>query len=452
MLPVGFQQRMTCLLQEESHDFFTALEQAPVTGLRVNTNKLSIQDFQGLLGLDLEPVPWCPAGFVLQDQLSGKHPLHAAGLFYFQEPSAMAVAEALQPKAGERVIDLAAAPGGKSTHLVSLTQNKSVVIANEVTRNRVKALSENLERWGSHHAVITQQALDKLQAWQHSFDRVLLDAPCSGEGMFRKSREALTMWSENTILGCARRQKALLKDAAQLVKAGGFLVYSTCTFAPEENEQVVAEFLGGNRDFILQEIKLEGLSPARSDWLEVLQDVSKARRIWPHQAQGEGHFIALLQKISGKTNTLKPASFQPVNQQVQQLWHNFCQHTFGQNILEQPLTLFGDRLYAVDEDMPSLQSIQVLKAGLWLGTILKNRFEPSHSLALALDKTQLNPAMTLDFSAHDPQLLAYMRGHPLERDGEKGWVIISVEGYPLGWGKRSGRVVNNAYPRGLRLS
>jgi NOL1/NOP2/fmu family ribosome biogenesis protein len=328
-----------------------------------------------------------------------------------------------------------------------------VVIANEVNRSRIKALSENLERWGSHNSLICNQSLDHLSLWHDSADRVLLDAPCSGEGMFRKSTEALSMWSESTILGCAKRQRGLLSEAGKLVKAGGSLVYSTCTFAPEENEEVVAEFLEKHPEFELQEITLENLSPARSDWLShTKHDVSKASRIWPHQAQGEGHFIALFKKITGLSRLVKSASFYPVNKQTEQLWRDFCQQTLGQVIFEQPLTLFGDRLYAVNETIPDVKGIQVVKTGLWLGTMLKNRFEPSHSLALALGPEQLNPAMTIDFSATDDPLLRYMQGHPLESSGEKGWVIISVAGFPLGWGKRSGSIVNNAYPKGLRLN
>ncbi len=452
MLPQGFKQRMTHLLQEESHDFFQALEEPPVTGIRINTDKISTQDFQNLIGSNLRPVPWCPSGFVLEDKLSGKHPFHAAGLFYFQEPSAMAAAEALQLKTGELVIDLAAAPGGKSTHLVSLTQNQGVVIANEIARSRIKALSENLERWGSHNSVITSQDIGTLNAWHDIADKVLLDAPCSGEGMFRKSAEALEMWSETNILGCAKRQKGLLSDAAKLVKAGGSLVYSTCTFAPEENEEVVAEFLEKHLDFELQEIKLENLSSARSEWLmNIKHDVSKAKRIWPHKTQSEGHFVALFKKVSGDTRQLKPALFHPINKQTEKLWHDFCLGTFSQPILEKPLTLFGDRLFAVDEGIPNLQGVHVIKAGLWLGNVLKNRFEPSHSLALALKSEQLNPAMSIDFRAEDEQLLRYMQGHPLESSGDKGWVIISVAGFPLGWGKRSGNIVNNLYPKGLRI-
>jgi NOL1/NOP2/sun family putative RNA methylase len=451
VLPERFKQRMAKLLKDQSAAFFQALEQPPITGIRVNTNKISPQDFQILLGLTLEPVPWCSSGFVIEDnKLSGKHPFHAAGLFYFQEPSAMAVAEALQPKAGELVLDLAAAPGGKSTHLVSLTGNKSVVIANEVNRSRVKALSENLERWGSLRAIITNESVENFMSLHHSVDKVLLDAPCSGEGMFRKSSEALEMWSEEIVLGCAKRQHGLIHHASKLVKAGGSLVYSTCTFAPEENEEVIAKFLETHPDFELAELPLE-VSPAGLDWIQTQVDVSSAKRLWPHKHKGEGHFIAKLKKTQGEFRQPKAAHFYPVSPQVKKLWKEFCQQSFRQKILDMPLTLFGDKLYAVDETIPHLQGIHMVKTGIWLGTVLRNRFEPSHSLALTLDHKQLKHDMAIDFELKDQTLMRYLQGHPLESTGEKGWVLITVQGFPIGWGKRSGNVVNNAYPKGLRL-
>jgi NOL1/NOP2/sun family putative RNA methylase len=460
VIPIGFTQRMTQLLDKEAEKFLSALTQPAITGIRVNTLKINSSSFETLLkeflpAASLEPVPWCPSGFVLESNtLSGKHPFHAAGLFYFQEPSAMSVAKALNPKPGELIIDLAASPGGKTTHLVSLSQNQSVVIANEINRSRVKALSENLERWGAHRAVITNEAIEHLSQWHGGADRVLLDAPCSGEGMFRKSKDALEMWSEATILGCAKRQQSLLDEAAKLVKPGGHLVYSTCTFAPEENEWVIGKFLQIHPAFELKECRLEGSSSGGSEWLpeHLKQDMSKAKRFWPHKIQGEGHFVALLQKTDGEERKLKPASFHVINKHLEQLWHDFCQQTFGKLIFQKPLTLFGDKLFMVDERIPDIKGLNVFRTGLWLGTLLKNRFEPSHSLALALSKDDLNQANTVHLEPDSSELKRYLQGHPLEHPGEKGWVLITVRGFPIGWGKRSGNVINNAYPKGLRLS
>jgi NOL1/NOP2/sun family putative RNA methylase len=483
---------MQHLLGPEATQLLEALSQPPVTGLRVNTLKLSTNEFENLwssgygvqgmgyrvegleskivsksptlypLPFTLHPVPWSSSGFVIPNNTgAGKHPFHAAGLYYLQEPSAMAVAETLQPQPNELVLDLAAAPGGKTTHIAALTKNKSIVVANEVNHGRTKALAENLERTGSTRAVITSEDVQRLaKHWSAIFDRVLLDAPCSGEGMFRKSPEALAMWSETTILGCAKRQASLINEAAHLVKVGGYLVYSTCTFAPEENEYVIAKFLKDQPEFELCEIKLGDLEPTshgRPDWLPDdlhNSNINKTMRLFPHQVLGEGHFVAKLQKTSGETTELIAATFNPVSKDSEKKWLEFCRITFAsQPVPDMQLTFFGEKLFAVPEGVPNLRGIKALKTGLWLGTFQgtgqKARFEPAHSLALALGRRELGD--TLEFTPTADALKRYLQGYELESQGEDGWLVITVAGFPLGWGRRSKGIVKNAYPKGSRL-
>lgn len=457
-LPAGFVERMSGWLGQEAEAFFAALAQPALSGLRVNTLKTSVTRLLELTGWSMTPTPWCPTGFVLtDDNQPGKHPYHAAGLYYLQEPSAMAVAEVLAPQPGDRVIDLAAAPGGKSTHLVTLMADAGLLVANEVEPGRTRALAENLERWGARHAIITNSEVSRLgEQWGAVFDRVLLDAPCSGEGMFRKSQTAVDQWSQGLIDGCALRQRRLLDSAAQLVRPGGWLVYSTCAFAPEENEEVIADFVARHPGFSLRPMTLPGLLPGRPDWVSTtLSDPSLAltARLWPHRASGEGHFVALLQRTGGTAGRVRPARGVDTTRAQRRLWRTFVDETLGADPLADViLTTVGPHLYAVPEQALVLDGLKVVRSGLWLGTLHRDRFEPSHSLALALRPTDVNLARTntLDLAPSDERLARYMQGHPLAEPGEAGWVLLTTSGFPLGWGRRSQGVVKNHYPKGLR--
>lgn len=456
-LPEPFAERMRDLLGPEADALLASLAGPARVGLRVNTLKCSPEVFKNLSEWPLTPVPWCGSGFLLNtpDVRPGLHPLHRAGVYYLQEPSAMAAAEALAPEPGEWVIDLAAAPGGKATHLASLMHNRGLLVANEVTGGRVRALGENLERWGTKNALVTQESVAKLAAqWGAVFDRVLLDAPCSGEGMFRKSGEALEQWSEHLVRSCAARQNELLFEAANLVKPGGVLVYSTCTFAPEENEAVINRFLSRNPEFRLEPLPLPGAEPGRPDWLpQPDPDLAKTARFWPHRVPGEGHFVAKLRRGDGPEPRVKPAPFAPLPRQANALWEAFVRETFAHNPVEgAPLTLQGDNVYALPERLPDLAGVRTLRPGLWLGTLKKNRFEPSHSLALALAPAALAHLRTLELSPEDPDLKRYLRGDLLDAPGPDGWLTVTVAGFALGWGRRGWGVVKNAYPKGLRLA
>lgn len=448
---------MRTLLGDEALPFLSSFERAPLSGLRVNTPKCTPEGFKRLSPWTLEPVPWCPSGFLLNasEPRPGLYPLHRAGVYYLQEPSAMAVAEALAPEPGDWVIDLAAAPGGKSTHLSALMGGTGLLVANEVEPKRVRALGENLERWGAKNTVITSDSIGKLaQRWGAIFDRVLLDAPCSGEGMFRKSDEALAQWSKGLVTSCAARQDDLLAQAAELVRPGGVLVYSTCTFAPEENEAVVSAFLASTDEFVLEPLTFPGSQPGRPEWLaQPLLDITQTARLWPHRAPAEGHFIARLRRTEGLTLKRKKGDRASPSRQARDLWEAFVRETLNRTPVHgSSLSVQGDNLYALSEETPSLAGIRTLRPGFWLGTLKKNRLEPSHSLALALTSADLAGVRTLELPPGSPDLTRYLRGDVLEAPGDEGWLVITIAGFALGWGRRSQGVVKNFYPKGLRLS
>ena len=303
-LPAAFLARMQALLGEEYGAFLATYEEAPRTGLRVNTLKLSPERLAGLLPFQMAPLAWPPGGFLVDNAAQpGKLPYHAAGLFYLQDPSAMVPAALLAPQPGDRVLDLSAAPGGKATHLAALLAGTGMLVANEIHPQRVWDLAENLERWGARNAVLLNESPERIAgAFPEFFDRVLVDAPCSGEGMLRRSEAARREWAPELVQGCATRQSTILDSAAQTVRPGGWLAYVTCTFAPEEDEGTLARFLGEHPDFALLQLPSQaGFAPGRPDWLPVeLQrpDLARAVRLWPHRYPGEGHFVALLRRAT----------------------------------------------------------------------------------------------------------------------------------------------------------
>jgi NOL1/NOP2/sun family putative RNA methylase len=475
-LPPAFVERMYVLLGAEADAFFAAYEGSPYTGLRVNLLKLTANDFLCLSPWPLKPVPWCPAGFyVAEGARLGKHPYHAAGLYYLQEPSAMAVVEALDVRRGQRVLDLAAAPGGKATQIAALLDNQGLLIANEIESGRIKALGENLERWGAH-AIITNETPERLAShFGPFFDRVLLDAPCSGEGMFRKSGLAKAEWSVEHVRGCALRQARILEQAARLVAPGGLLGYSTCTFAPEENEQRIAAFLVDRPGWELVDIcrRTTALcpyaAPARPGWAEPpLAELERAVRLWPHRLAGEGHFIALLRNRSSAEQAPERAPQLPrdegggrrkrlagraqqstvsvASREMIATWQAWERETLEIKLRPDRLLSRGDQLYLVAEEMPDLQGLRVVRPGLWLGTMKPGRFEPAHALALALRTNEVRITANLSADAAE----RYLHGGTLDVAGPNGWVLVTVDDWPLGWGRRASGVIKNFYPKGLR--
>ena len=458
-LPPVFVDRMRAFLgPEEFAAYQAALAQGPQVGVRVNTLKIAVDAFRARAPFALAPVPWCPGGFRVTDGARpGKHPYHAAGLYYVQDPSAMAPAEVLAPRPGEWVLDVAAAPGGKTTHLAALMQGQGLLVANDVQPKRVHEMTNNLDRWGATHIVVTQETPARLaHRWAGLFDRVLLDAPCSGEGMFRKDPAARRIWSPRHIQRCARLQRTLLRDAARLVRPGGWLVYSTCTFAPEENEGVLAHFLARHPEFTVEPIPSRpGFDRGRPEWLHPPGPPSlrHAVRLWPHKVAGEGHFVALLRRAPADAPPPRPpAPRRTLPAEARRLWRAFVETVLGGRPPApwERLAVFGNRLYAVPPDAPDWQGLKVRRFGWWLGTLKTRRFEPAHALALALSAETVPAERRWNLTADDPRTRAYLHGEPLPHPGPEGWVLVTVDGYPLGWGKRVGGVVKSHAPRWLR--
>jgi len=468
-LPEEFLARMAVLLGDEYEEFRAALMQPPSVGLRVNTLKVSPEAFRALSPFELAPVDWCAEGFVWQVTVTsevtvtcvtcqpGKHPHHAAGLYYLQEPSAMAAATLLAPRPGERVLDLCAAPGGKATHIAALMQGEGLLVANDIRARRARVLAQNLERCGVRNCIVLNESPARLaERFPGFFDRILVDAPCSGEGMFRKSEEARRAWSPKHVRGCTRRQGEIMASAARMLRPGGLLAYVTCTFAPEENERVIARFLRNHPDFTVEAAeRYLGFAPGRPDWLEgperaVGQALAKAVRLWPHRLVGEGGFIALLRR---EGDTAVPAPLvrprRELPARARQAFEAFCQeHLIGMSAAEFRLVASGQQLYALPSDAPNLNGLRVVRPGWWLGSFRGNRFRPSQALAMGLTCETVRQA--LDLPSEGEEVFAYLRGEPLAAAGDDGWVLIAVDGYPLGWGWRVRGVVKSRYPRAWR--
>ena len=439
---------------DEAEAFFASYDRPARPGLRVNSFKITPEEFQKRSPWPLEPVPWCTNGFYLpEDAPAGKHPWHAAGVYYLQEPSAMAVVGQMLLDEETWVADLCAAPGGKATQIEERLGVESILVANETVGSRVKALGENLERWGTTQTVITNLEVHRIaDILPSGFDEVLVDAPCSGEGLFRRSPEARAEWSPAHVEGSARRQRALLEQAARLVSPGGNLVYSTCTFAPEENEQVIAAFLDAHPAWGLDPIADERFAPGRSDWADTGHDLSGMARLWPHRLEGDGHTMAILHRGDDDFDIARdipldaPAPIPTAPAPAQEMFGDFVQRVIPGFSIESYLLKLGESLVMLPPMGSVAYTLPMVRKGLWVGTYAPDRFTPSHALALYLHPSHCSNVETLDFE----EAARYLSGETLTKPGKPGWVLIAFDGFPLGWGKRSGDVIKNHYPKGLR--
>lgn len=343
----------------------------------------------------------------------------------------MAPVVLLDPQPGERICDLCAAPGGKSTQIAGRLMGQGFLLCNEINPKRAKILSRNVERLGIANGLVTNEHPAVLaERFDGFFDRVLIDAPCSGEGMFRKEEAAITDWSVETVEMCANRQREILHSGARLVRPGGRLVYSTCTFAPEENEETVEAFLAEHPDFEPEEVS--------APWFAAGENGSF--RLWPHLLKGEGHFAAVLRRKGDAPATQIATKAEKLPRE----WLDFAKEMQLQLPAGRPV-LFGQSLYWAPEQMPDIARLKVLRPGLELGIVKKGRFEPAHALALWL-KTCKN---TVAYPAESLEMAAYLHGDVVPC-GKKGWCLVCVDEYSIGWGKGDGTVLKNHYPKGLR--
>ena len=428
MLPKEFLARMERQLGEEYPAYLASLQRPRAAALRFNPLKGEPPQ----VPFGLTPVPWEPMGFYFApDARPGLHPYHEAGVYYLQEASAMAPVVLLDPKPGERICDLCAAPGGKSTQIAGRMKGEGFLLCNEYSPKRAKILSRNMERMGVANALVTNETPERLaKLLPGYFDRVLVDAPCSGEGMFRKEEAAITDWSEETVAMCARRQGEILRQAAKLVRPGGLLVYSTCTFAPQEDEEAVDGFLSEHPDFTPE--------PPPAPWFT--PGPNGSFRLWPHKLKGEGHFAAVLRRMG--TGELPPAPHG--GETLPKPWQDFARE-LGIYLPPGKAVTFGDTLYWASPDCPDLRGLKALRPGLELGQLLRGRFQPAHALALWLPDC----ARQADFPPESDEIKAYLHGDVLP-GREKGWTRILCGGFGIGWAKGDGAQLKNHYPKGLR--
>ena len=428
MLPEAFLERMKRQLGDEYESYLDSLNRSRAVALRFNPLKGEIPQLP-FVG---QPVPWEPMGYYYDPAARpGLHVFHEAGVYYLQEASAMAPVALLDPQPGERVCDLCAAPGGKTTQIAGRMMGRGFLLCNEINPKRAKILSRNIERMAVSNALVTNEHPATLaQRFAGFFDRVLVDAPCSGEGMFRKEEAAVTDWSQETVEMCARRQAEILSSAAALIRPGGHLVYSTCTFSPEEDEQAVARFLENHPEFVPETVD--------APWFEAGENGNF--RLWPHKLLGEGHFAAVLRKMEGS----EESTVIPAGEKLPKTWQPFAA-SLGIRLPDGKAVTFGDTLYWAPPDMPDIRKLKVLRPGLELGTVKKDRFEPAHALALWLKICENQQ----DYPADSGEISAYLRGDVVPST-QKGWCLVSAGGYSIGWGKGDGRVLKNHYPKGLR--
>ena len=429
MLPEAFLERMKHQLGDEYEDFLGSLERPRAVALRYNPLKGPAPKLP-FVG---ESVPWEPEGFYYDpDSRPGLHIYHEAGVYYLQEASAMAPVALLDPQPGEKNCDLCSAPGGKTTQIAGRMMGRGFLLCNEWSPKRAKILSRNIERMAVANALVTNESTDRLAArFPGFFDRVLVDAPCSGEGMFRKEEAAITDWSQETVEMCARRQAEILHNAARMVRPGGRLVYTTCTFAPEEDELAVAVFLESHPDFEPEVIDTPWFVPAPNG----------GHRLWPHKLLGEGHFAAVLKKTNGEEEADIPTVS---GEKLPKEWQTFAK-VLGITLPPGKAGAFGTNLFWVPEETPDLKKLKVLRPGLELGEVKKGRFEPAHALALWLKDCR----NTEHYGAESEEMKAYIHGDVVPSE-KKGWCLVCSDDYSIGWGKGDGRVLKNHYPKGLR--
>lgn len=457
-LPIEFENKMKAFLGNEWDDFLYSYDNNRFQALRFNTLKVQSPEERMRILKTLKissdkKVSWANEAYYFDENVRpGKHPYHEMGLYYIQEPSAMSAAALLAPKPGMRVLDLCAAPGGKSTQLATYLGDSGLLVSNEINTQRSRILSQNIERMGIKNAIVTNE--DSFVLASHFpgfFNAIQVDAPCSGEGMFRKLPEAIEQWSVENVAICAARQKEILDNAAVMLKPGGVIVYSTCTFSKEENEDVIEYFLERHTDFTLEEME----------------------RFWPHKVDGEGHFVAKLvrrgsvdtdlkadrktkknKNSKNRKNETKPA----LTKENMKLLSEFLDETISEDmtawIKNSRLVMFGEQLYRLPDMEVDIKGLKVQRAGLHIGEFKKQRFEPSHSLALALKLNEAKNVVKL--TCDNPQTIGFFNGQSVMLSDEqaaeckKGWALVCVDGYTAGWGKVNGTQVKNHYPKGLR--
>ncbi len=438
--PDEFIAELKGIFGDDITEYLNRADDEPFKGISVNRLKTDPERLIPLLPFEVRKSPFYKDGYYYSDDIQsiGRHPLHHAGAFYVQEPSASSAVSLLDIHKGDTVLDLCAAPGGKSSQIASCLGGTGLIWSNEVVKNRAQILLSNYERMGISKGVVSscypEVLCDRLEGF---FDKVLADAPCSGEGMFRKNPDAIAEWSREHVRSCAERQLSILDSACKAVKEGGVLVYSTCTFSYEENEGVIKEFLRRHQDF-------EGCELTEHTGRQT--ELSCAVRITPIEG-GEGHFAAKLRRKGECTRSVKPALRSKPDNRVSDV-----RKMLSEIFIKLPdgeLSIINDKVFIIPELMPDIKNAGVIRAGIYAGELKKGRFEPAHALFMASHPSELR--QVLDMKADDERVKAFLQGHELECSLPSGYTAAAVEGIITGFGKCSGGRLKNKYPKGLRL-
>jgi len=446
-LPLDFLNRMKTMLGNDYDNFLESYNHPHVSSLRLN----QLKDTDFLKQDLLHGVPWTPNAYYFDSEKPfGKSIFHNMGLYYIQEASAMLPVEVLAPQENEIILDLCAAPGGKSTQIATKMNNTGLLISNEIILKRANILKDNISRLGITNTLVLNESPEKIsKSFNNYFDKILVDAPCSGEGMFRKNPEAIQEWSLENVELCKNRQLDILNTIKNCLKENGILVYSTCTFSPQENEQVVEEFLLNNPDFELLDIEIEGFQNGFIQNTKTnLKEIIKTKRVFPHINNGEGHFVAKFRKISSSDNGYNDIKLQKtsINSKNLTLFKDFEKLKLNTEF-KGTFIQFGDNLYLLPPNTPSLNKLKVTYSGLLLGSIVNNRFEPSYELALALKFKDVKD--TIELNGNEAK--SYIHGETISTDSNiNGWVLLTHHNNSLSWGKVSNGTIKNHYPKYLR--
>lgn len=424
-LPEEFIARMKVIDGFDIDGFLNSYNYPPYTGVRINPAKKNSHILFEKEFKNNDQVPWCKDGYYIEkEHISGNHPYHIAGMLYFQEPSAMCTAEMVPVEDGDFILDLCAAPGGKSTQIAAKNKNITL-ISNEIIPKRAKILSENIERMGFSNVIVTNESPERLENhFPNFFDKIIIDAPCSGEGMFKKEAAAVESWSVEHVEACSNRQKKIIDSAMKMLKPGGYIAYSTCTFAEEENEN--------NVEYII----------TKYPYMEVINTT----KLYPHTSRGEGHFAALIRDSRPKEKSVcTNYNIKNPDKEIS-LFKDFESKYLNSN-LKGEFILFGENLYLKPADV-NISGIRVIRPGLHLGVCKKNRFEPAHALCKALEISHFKNVV--NFTLSDNMMYKYLKGETIPGD-IKGFCAIACNGLPLGWCKGSDGILKNKFPKGLRI-
>lgn len=501
-LPEKFEDRMKMLLGDEYEEYLQCYDDENYQGLRVNTLKITPEEFEKICPISIRRIPWTINGYYYEpDEQPAKHPFYYAGLYYIQEPSAMTPASLLPIREGDRVLDLCAAPGGKSTELGAKLKETGCLVSNDISNSRAKALLKNIELFGIRNSLVVSEAPNKLlDYFPEYFDKILIDAPCSGEGMFRKSPAIIRNWEQYGVEYYNKLQKEIIIAAAGMLKPGGYMLYSTCTFSPEENEGTIAYLQERYPEFHVVRalpdeerqkqlgLSYKGFDNGKPEWIhelygvDVSEELADCIRLWPHKIAGEGHFIALLHKEdkrgradteanykdmtdndeaygnknkAAKNKQYEATDLRPnknrnqINKAISDEALEFIE-LLGISYRQELLYVHGDSLYLLPEGLPDLKGLRILRQGLLLGEMKKQRFEPSQALANALYAHEYDKVIRL--KQDDPDVIRYLKCESIELDGNysDGWYLLCVEDYPLGWMKINKNSFKNKYLPGWR--